>query len=169
MIPADHWHDNGDGTAWLVFKFGTGLNGAAWEELDRPCDTCDGTMRVGCDEHDSWSCEPCPDCINGQHTFTVEVRCIECHERDLLGFTPTRNCSGIRTHRVSVAPGMVLPIHDECPDEDPIEHVCQAYRDERWILHLDWKKLKCQPSERQLTLPPAAAPGMWAAKVAVRS
>jgi len=74
MIPADHFHDNGDGTALVVEQPNglpalTEMCGDDERPLDRPCDTCDGWSKVY--ENDVG---PCPDCDgSGRHTFTVEV------------------------------------------------------------------------------------------------
>jgi hypothetical protein len=154
VIPADHISFNDDGTAWWIpsWPFTVGVV----RQLDRPCDTCDGAMSRRVVKE---TMRP-HGCIDGRHTFDIEV------EADYF-IGPMHHHILAEVHRVSVIPGMVLPIHNECPDEKPIEHVCQAYQDERWILHLDWKKLKIEPSERQIALPPAAAPGMWAVKLKV--
>jgi len=81
-IPADHWHTNPDGTAWWVPAPIAGE--PVLRELDRLCDTCGGT-EVTETEHGiidpsdgsvtsvETVIHACPDCINGRHTFTVEV------------------------------------------------------------------------------------------------
>jgi len=155
MIPASHFHDNGDGTAWVV--------GTEWwattimrDAQDRPCDTCLGRTRY---EGDNFVC---PDCIDGRHTFTVEVDHRLWMEGNYID-------GHIDTIRVSVVPGMVLPIYD---DND--ERAFRPY--DRCII------IGTRPQDEgivviwsgdgdfeQITLPPAAAPGMWAVKLAVQS
>ena len=98
MIPATHWADNNDGTAWLVEEAAPD-SPSGWPATrnDRPCDTCGGDCEDGPNYHTpiAWHC---PDCIDGRHTFDIEVVGYSEHGR----FT--------RTHRVSIVPGMVLPI-----------------------------------------------------------
>lgn len=119
MIPVDRINFTGDGHAWFV----TGTRGGSLEAaaLDRPCDTCGGTGTVHCPGP---SVKPqtqmqrnaaglvmgrdycygmhmghdCPDCIDGRHTFDIEVGEGErCHST---------------VHRVSVVPGMVTKQED---------------------------------------------------------
>lgn len=101
MIPASRWHDNCNGTAWLVFS-GDEHNDAAFrgDTLDRPCDKCEGFM----DPDDDMAY--CPDCIDGRHTWEMTV--------EGCGHVSASNhiCRGARRdYWVSVVPGMVLPIH----------------------------------------------------------
>jgi hypothetical protein len=111
VIPADHWHDNSDGTAWAVAEKLRDITGS-FVPPDRPCDTCWAGNRPTSD----FKWEPCPDCDGtGRHTFTVEVAC-GC--RTPYGLhQPVANiidCGGTGkvTHRVSVVPDMVLPIYE---------------------------------------------------------
>lgn len=164
MIPADHWHDNDDGTAWWVWDGnGTAHPPAYLDVLDRPCDTCaDIDVRGGTPRRD-------PGCINGRHAFDVEVECgvAMCRNGNPGYWEDGGKCgycdgSTIQSRRVSVVPGMVLPI----------------------VHHLDWlSDLRCvefdKDGDYQLwdgrgnptpaTLPPAARPGMWAVKLRVAS
>ena len=145
MIPADHWHDNGDGTAWLVvaeFHEGTYLWGC-----DRPCDTCDGDGEFFNDLNGSM--QDCPYCYcTGRHTFRLLIH--DTNRPSVL---------------VSVVPDMVLPIVDLDNDWHPdppfigvdIFWVCEIKRE-------PWPK-----RGERITLPPAAAPGMWAVKLEVHS
>ena len=143
MIDADHWHDCGDGTAWWVVEpihrmgvtntVGDGWHDPSWfKSLDRPCDGCDGEgfasneMVMGVD---------CPDCDgSGRHVFDLEVAWqteVDAYEQ---------------AYRVSVVPGMVLPIVSEV---DPVF----IAREEFPLITID------------VTLPPAATTGLWAVKV----
>jgi hypothetical protein len=158
MIPADRIHFNDDGTAWWVMDEAPhrGLNA-----IDRPCDTCGGSMYVWPEGSSFRSNTPCPDCDGtGRHTFTIEV------ENDTYLIDPSF------TYRVSVVLGMVLPIYgeDDMGDRLPQE----------WMPHITinsfnaaqqwWRNPKC-PDEWAndgITLPPAAKPGMWAVKLEVR-
>jgi hypothetical protein len=112
MIPVDHWHENGDGTAWLVSEDGWIDNYAKMRSLterggdllrlhhlDRPCDTCDGDMVVhgpNQSRHEAARHARCPACIDGRHTFWVEVA----WQTEVDAYESER-------HRVSVVPGMV--------------------------------------------------------------
>lgn len=127
MIPFDHWHDNGDGTAWLVKSgFDSDFPASRLSELDRPCDTC--SQYSGPNDVINRK-----DCIDGRHTFEVEV---EHHDAAYMTYQTSEPST--RTYRVSIVPGMVLPILSLDPH--------------RW------------PG---VALPPAARPGMWAVKVRV--
>ncbi len=134
--------------------------------LDRPCDTCLGTkLRVAASPdgsevyHGPGTCSDCGG--TGRHTFDIEV------ERSCDTLANALRCDPV-TYRVSVVPGMVLPIHDECPDEKPADHICHAWsgiNGEQWFQHRsfdhdDW-------TERPITLPPDAKPGMFAVQLEV--
>ena len=98
MIPASHWHDNGDGTAWWVEPDGVDHAMVVyWRGLDRPCDTCGGDLDLAEPEGD------CPDCIDGRHTFEIEV---PCSNREWIKgdekVCPTCHGGGKITFRVSV-------------------------------------------------------------------
>ena len=146
MIPADHITSDGD-MAWLVVAADPDEYGWA-AALDRPCDTCGSTAP------DAPFIQNCPDCINGRHTFEIEVS---------FG-AMTR---GFRTHRASVVPGMVLPIIADCrsdriPAQACIEVVSASYIRE-WCWSDRWKRWQ----HRVVTLPPAAKPGMWAIQLKI--
>jgi hypothetical protein len=152
MIPADHWHDNGDGTAWWVVKpplHGPGM----WQRLDRPCDTCDGEgVEFAGDEDDIG--DACPACDGtGRHAFTVGVASYRFNGGNPGWFVQD-------TLRVSVVPGMVLPIW-AASHADGVHgpHIC-IQPGPRFTVHT-WDGW--EPA----TLPPAAAPGMHAVLLAV--
>jgi hypothetical protein len=153
MIPADHFLDNGDGTAWIATHGGLGID--LFDSFDRPCDTCDGLKVIELRPYGRGNERRCPDCDGtGRHTFTVEVEWVDGQR------TPPQR------FRVSVVPGMVLPIVDqydetydgmpslECRDEGDIFWLYdQAYCD---------APMNSDVEPIEVTLPPAAAPGMWA-------
>jgi hypothetical protein len=151
-IPADHWHDNGDGTAWWVWRANEAFDGETGEDyihpLDRPCDSPD--CRGGEIQYPEWEGEtqPCPDCDGTRrHTFGVAVEGFQC---ELF-----RDDGLVVTHRVSVVPGMVLPI---------VEYVTQMNPEVRKLgVSIDGA------IQQGITLPPAAKPGLWAVKLAVHS
>ena len=166
MIPADQIAFDGD-TAWWVKNKPTydGADGATLTSLDRPCDTCDGTGANQPDEdYDdinlAWATDDDTaelyDCTGGcdgtgRHTFTIEVS---------FGVM-TR---GFRIHRVSVVPGMVLPIvadADDLPDCPPLIEM-----DDGGVRFFDEGVVETNDAE-PITLPPAAAPGMWAVKLRI--
>lgn len=105
-IDADHITFDGDGHAWGVIKAAppvaqSGSVRSPWFELDRPCDTCGGDNATMVWGRDTRTLKWCPDCLAGRHTFTIEE----------VG-PPFRNFaeSYVTERRVSVVPGMILPI-----------------------------------------------------------
>jgi len=163
-IPADHWLDNGDGTVWWVLMPIDRVQLAAKEaDIDRPCDTCDsGDLRPAgwlYIRGEGW--QLCPDCDGtGRHTFTVEVE----RPIPMLNANPDRpdiTSNEIRTYRVSVVPGMVLPITTGDAPYLGGPHVWMSstgHRPQDAVAYLD-------EGSTPITLPPAAAPGMWAVKL----
>jgi hypothetical protein len=147
VIPASHISFNDDGTAWWVIDTTTTPD-YEWA-LDRPCDTCD--------EVSPWltNIVPCKDCDGaGRHTFDIVVA-----DR-LLPHLP------FATYRVSVIPGTVLPIRQQQGLQ--CEYVGQwiARVGDRWLIQeCDGVNLTTHPA--LITLPPAAAPGLWAVKLKV--
>ena len=119
MIPADMFHDNGDGTAWWIPRddeFGSDVLIDAIRDDMRPCDACDGSGWT--DAVRIVGRVPCRACDNtGRHTFAIEVaqssfwskdeqikyRIDPCDDADCCQRPPA-------AFRVSVVPGMVLPI-----------------------------------------------------------
>jgi len=157
MIPADRIHFNDDGTAWLVEEaLPDSPSGWPATRNDRPCDTCGGSMYVWPEGSSFRSNTPCPDCDGtGRHTFTIEV------ENDTYLIDPSF------TYRVSVAPGMVLPIVSTggayltssaivLADEGPVGSAV--------IVRISGPLVTYHEI---VTLPPAAKPGMWAVKLNV--
>jgi hypothetical protein len=107
----------------------------------------------------------CPDCDGtGRHTFTVEV---EASAADQAAGLAT-----VDVFRVSVVPGMVLPIYGE---DEPDENIADG---QNFVIYNygvgDFDLFMWSPSihfwicEQSITLPSAAAPGMWAVKLVVR-
>ena len=192
-IPADHISFNDDGTAWLVFDDDSWrvAGGPYWWHLDRPCDHCknDGPWTIDCG------------CIDGRHTFTIEVgrpangwhperdgdpdcKCSACTgeacwqyhpfgghcDHDSIDRHDGKECDDpeFRTYRVSVVPGMVLPIYADFPGYDVPQwiDVSDYYGDGVIMASLQTQGLANPPF---ITLPPAAAPGMYAVKLKVAS
>jgi hypothetical protein len=166
MIPHDRIHFNDDGTAWLVEEaLPDSPSGWPATRNDYPCDTCVSWGGRG------MSFKNCRDCDGtGRHTFEIEVACEACGDRHDI---PIGNSSGGATYRVSVVPGMVLPIHDHdnlLDGDTALDHDWQPHitvsadqallcvRDARYTD--DW-------DERAITLPPAAKPNMRAVKLRV--
>lgn len=152
MIPADHIAFNDDGTTWLVF--GDDDNErmflpAEWaDDLDRPCDTCGGNWQDYLEplDRDGNVVSPCPDCHGtGRHTFDIEVA-------DERRPWPEHH----KTYRVSIVPGMVLPIVDRrMQPTTPTGPVI--------LLGFNGPSIWTESTGHQpINLPPAAAPGMWA-------
>jgi hypothetical protein len=159
--------------------------------LDRPCDECNG-RGYHVEQYGSmtgeYECEACGE--DARHTFTVEVEneewhCETCNDSGIshtgdtassCGYCPTDTI----TLRCSVVPGMVLPITNEQDDDQPpLDHI------ETWLSsvgrmgslerydpltgdhyhHCDFDEYDGDESLHCFTLPPAAAPGMWAVKL----
>ena len=163
MIPATHFRDNGDDTAWWVLTASDTIDPATGENyidtLDRPCGVCGGN---GFTSNEMLRDAPCPDCIDGRHTFDVVVQTCERYDCPAcIGDGPGSH-DRFRTNQVSIIPGMVLPIYGGCPDYEPADHICQCY-DDQWTHHSSDGPY----TEEQVTLPSAAAPGMWAVKLRV--
>lgn len=148
MITADRFSIDGD-TAWLVFTDEPPFQLRCvefWQDYDRPCDTCDGHPP----EWDHYG--KCPDCIAGRHTFDLIV------EAD----HPLIHLPGARIiHRVSIVPGMVLPI--EADSTDPLYPRVVMRDDRKQVLVMPGYQRHDIPSR----FPSAAAPGMWAVKLRV--
>ena len=158
MIPADHITFDGD-MAWWVLGPWTQDDSPPIRQLDRLCDTCNGAGQVPFGLPSNGP-ERCPDCINGRHTFKIEVQWPVCEPE----------CSVIhpgKTYQVSIAPGMVLPIVERHPF-GPMTHA------DGYVLYLpDGTGQLWQTPARNdgaiIALPPAAKPGMWAVKLRVAS
>lgn len=169
-IPADCIAFEGD-TAWIVFE-DHGERGKRWWDsrryatnFDRPCDTCGGP---GVDWYDRMLCEGCDDCPNGRHVFDIEV------DRWALG---NRHGPKAITMRVSIVPGMVLPIvRGVCPDPTNASrrrahvHLAEPCDDEPYnsgICRENCDLIWDSPwqAKNAVILPPAARPGMWAVKL----
>jgi hypothetical protein len=157
MIPADQWLDNGDGTAWVATR--ATAEGAPYpipfDLFDRPCDLCDPHAWIG-GKPDL----PCGDCDGtGRHTFPIEVE----HDGPTGAHIASSDGSFRRVYRVSVKPGMVLPIveHEQWrldPMFPVVTKVMLRYMLRRANGTCDW-----------ITLPSAAKPGMWCVKLQVHS
>ncbi len=152
MIPADHIAFDGDTAWWIVRKcpeprgqqsIHTDCEVGA-RILDRPCDTCDGTRTVRVDHWRGHKVtNRCPDCIEGgRHTWEIEVAC------------PDPDCphctagGPLKRLRVSVVPGMVLPI-------SLVEPALPCVTMEGFVI----------PEGERIALPPVAATGMWAVQL----
>ena len=158
MIPASSIHFNDDGTAWWVRDDALPDSPSGWPITanDRPCDSCGG---------DEWMIEPdgndpgchCDACVNGRHTFTVEVE-------TLVYVEPYGEALLTRTLRVSIREGMVLPIYHEWDGRDPITQDAPPciYPSEDGQWWIDYGTVGVLD-----TLPPDAQPGMWAVQLQV--
>jgi hypothetical protein len=141
-------------TAWWVRVF----NGAA-DAYNRPCDTCDTYDGLGCIGFPDGYDDPCPDCHGtGRHTFTLDVR--EPCRSDVDRWNDIKTLS---VHVVEVLPiiewdtvDLGLPHPVPCMTIDPHGNALEA--DEAGV---DWFKA------HDRTLPPDAAPGMFAVRLAI--
>lgn len=150
---------------------------AAIVALDKACERCGGRgFQIGGGRITNQAVK-CPDCIDGRHTFEITVPCGYCgwDTSRPPGMIPessggTYLCSngcgtGTVTRRVSIVPGMVLPIIENSND---------------WqhghIDHIDWMgghAVRRTPTygftedTEDITLPPAAKPGMFVMQLKV--
>jgi len=99
----------------------------------------------------------CPtDCIDGRHTFTIEVNYICDHrtiERDTQWQDHERRCIP-HTYRVSIVPDTLLPIMDDQPGR----HYSQPF------IWLDAHGA-CRSNGDPIALPPTAKPGQFAVQL----
>jgi hypothetical protein len=190
MIAADRFLLDGD-TAWWVLTDDEWLRTPlsmqdAEHDLDRPCETCGGTgtnpepeynqsddCQFASMSDDEWrEMFPCPDCIDGRHTFDIEVGSHEAMPLHPDWLNPeAARCGGCaRTYRVSIVPGMVLPIVEMAHCEDDA-HICHnvPWSHTGWLHHAALTTDRHIETEWPVTLPSAAAPGMWAVKLRVAS
>ena len=172
MIPATHFLPLHDGTAWVVFGDDDNERDffpAEWvTDLDRPCDTCDGTGAQNPDEdyddiNIAWAVDvdtgplyDCTaDCIDGRHTFDIEVPRHVAPMRDGIHIGTTV------TLQVSIIPGMILPIRDNETDYGTPNHSGDMFICADGTAYIDTP----EDYMTDITLPSAAAPGMWAVKL----
>lgn len=170
---------------------GSPLDHVGAQLLDRPCDTA---CNYGCDmygDHGPLACENgcCPDCDGtGRHTFTIEVEASGCEHRytdhgggNYTAWEKCRDCKAARDGygmtpwvkrlRVHVAPGMVLPIYAKPSDgtEGEPKVTILGPTDQGRVLGLYWRNYPHDNPAEVITLPPTAAPGMWAAQLAIHT
>lgn len=155
-----------DGEAWLVLEGHAVRGERRWDsrrymsDLDRPCSTCGGTRKVpGMNRSPGDLLFPCPACNGtGRHTFDLEV------EADYF-LEPTHHHVLADVHRVSVIEGMVPPIVADYDESGPFPLIVQ---DEDLRFYLVTAEDEAAGSDgAPITLPPAAAPGMFAVKLKV--
>ena len=174
VIPADHITFTDDGHAWWVCKpvhragvtntVGDDYDDPSWFMwLDRPCDTCGGQGFLYMPE-DGIPCEA--DCIDGRHTFDIEVECaVPMCANGVPGYWEDGGecgyCEGttIRKLRVSVVPGMVLPVNAILDLETAAP---------QFLVDEDGDVFGVGVGvDDGDDFPPAAAPGTWAVKLRV--
>ena len=171
-IPQTDIAIDGD-TAWLVDTPGMSVG---WEQRNRPCDTCEGSGHVRKRLHDAPGIHRPVTCRNcggtGRHTFTLDVECDECNESGKLGSDACWKCYAIGSKDITVHVVEVLPIYGRLDSPLPAGV-------SKWVWHspndLDADRrgtFLCEiiDNETQMTavnLPAAAAPGMWAVRLAI--
>ena len=156
MIPATHFRDNGDGTAWCVSHHCEGdhpegenrLCDLAYKSLDRPCDTCGGWGWVETEVPDGTGDMECPDCDGtGRPTFDIVV------DQGLMQELP------LRVHVLDVLP-IIYPESCRSKAPDKCVEMAPGWDNMLW-LSAD------QEHALPITLPPAAEPGMWAVRLKI--
>ena len=168
-IPASHIKFSDDRTtAWLVVSADPSEYG--WDvALNRPCDTCDGSLEQLIVER---GVVRCPDCHgSGRHCFEIEVRtectcerrtigggagwydhATDCPVRSIKGYLASDGWHFVRTLTVSVVPGMVLGPLD---DGQFVGESDYWYEEPNILRHF-------HDDQNDITLPDAAAVGMFA-------
>jgi hypothetical protein len=133
-----------------------------WLALDRPCDLTHADIRRLTGSPDN----PCPDCFNGRHTFTLEEFCDH-----PLGRERCRHCGwwthGMIEYTVSVAqrsdnwPGGFIPMfHNNNTTRRNSAPLIEVWDDgEAWL----WTHPEALTA-RGITLPSAARPGDYLVK-----
>ena len=135
----------------------------AYKSLNRPCDTCDGDGAL-VRAHDKVIVS-CPACHGRKrHIFTVEL------EREWGALEPHPPlATPVRTLAVHVI--NVLPVVD-WTDESCDESTSVEIRDDgsAWLYDDDYlRDVQCLTGPKPITLPPAAEPGMWLARLEVQT
>jgi hypothetical protein len=186
-----------DGEAWWVVRkcpeprgqqsMHTDCNVGA-KILDRPCATCDGEGVTEPDHHDHPDHGVCPDCSGtGRHTFEVETYMPRTMDSDLMEmYLEAESQFGDdyfwekhghakflrerRTVRVSVVEGMVLPIVGPNFQRTEVGRYIQLKQRKWWLMtRFERRTAGLTGAGVEISLPPAAAPGMWAVKLRVLS
>lgn len=193
MIPASHITPFVDGLAWWVVPSDEmavifGID-PPQSMMDRSCDACKGDRDIGVGSGLFALCV----CIDGRHTFEIEVEPVETVEeaaraaaKDLYRAEVHRQGVGwdefctillLRsqhrlatalsktavTHRVSVVPGMVLPIlYDGDGHSGDQPHVCACETDRDAAPYAFFPMPNGDETVAGVPFPPAAEPGMWA-------
>jgi hypothetical protein len=144
--------DHEAATAWLVDTPGMSVG---WELRNRPCDTCLGTgfMTLGLSRDTGRPCH----CIDGRHTFTLDVAAPFIPYCDVY-IEPTT----ITVHVVAV-----LPIQNI--DSNNIDTIWDREDGTHWWVVATPPHHNEPPEGLPVTLPDSAAPGMWAVQMEVRS
>jgi hypothetical protein len=151
-----------------------------WAALDRPCETCNGRKAVEAEfwdltdpnNHLGWV--DCPDCHGtGRHTFAIDIKCPTYGDTHIgsvragTGRCEHGGCTGgILTFRVSVVPGMVLPILtvgvEGYPTDPPEQFVWITKKGVLRVVNcVEKSDTHCGQA------PSAATKGMYAVKLAV--
>ena len=169
MIDAEHWHDCEDGTAWWVTDSNVAF--IDYTGADRPCGGCDGRKWcLGNDTPGLYDAIACPDCNGtGRHTFDVEVGCsVRCSPADHLfqGGATCSVCNGssMLTYRVSVEPGMVLPIVNYGEHNIVGRYIVTNVESDSFYM---MQNETFPVTSELITLPSAASPGQYAVKVRI--
>lgn len=174
MIPSDSFLLDGDTALWVVPD-----EDHLPQHWERPCDRCGGTTRIACPGmsvepktqmgrdaaglvmgkdycYGMHMGHPCPDCIDGRHTFEIEAWLCDVYDcAKCIGGGHKRRDT-FRVHVIDV-----LGIHDAMHPEYPgvIE-----LTPERFVLIES-----VDASSHDITLPPDAAPGKWLVRLAVHT
>ena len=185
-IPASHIKFSDDRTtAWLVVSADPSEYG--WDvALNRPCDTCDGTLEQLIVER---GVVRCPDCHgSGRHCFEIEVRtectcerrtigggagwydhATDCPVRSIKGYLASDGWHFVRTLTVSVVEGMVVGLYPytatRIDSRDEVLHATISRDGSHWTLFPP-----CGASGTEvIMLPDDAAPGMTAVRLNVHT
>ena len=157
MIPADSFLLDGDTALWVVPD--ADHLPQHWE---RSCDHCQPTTSR---TYPRYHPEFCPDCDGtGRHTFDIEAWLCDVYDcAKCIGGVHKRQDT-FRVHVIDV-----LPIVENAAwDGRTLPMICRSTHDRDYFLR-SAPLLGGYHEVTDVTLPPAAAPGMWLVRLAVHS
>lgn len=153
-VGEDQWRDNGDGTAWIGVSAHTNFpptaGELAWAAMNTTCGTCNGDHEVA-DEGGTHGVV-CPDCIDGNHVFSVRVEAND-QPQGSPSIFEHHHIRGV-THLVSIV--KMLPV--EADSVEPFHP--------RVVVHDDGDQVLITPGYHTLSMP-AQFPSVTAGDTAV--
>lgn len=153
-VPATSIALQDDGTAWW-YTADPIAHSEGWAlTIDRPCDSECFKGTATYENYIVLGSPRCPDCIDGRHTFTIDVE---------PPFPETYLNDPTRSLRVSVVPGMIAQIVGigEATTETQYPFITPKVGG-GWVLH---HIPRAMAERTPITLPSDAKPGGWAVQL----